>query len=179
MRKSYPIALSQKTFILDKKVKSKIKTNIVKRYWRYFYLRLFRLKGNPKEISRGLAIGVFAGFFPFFGLQTILAILFAILFKGNKIAAAAATWVSNPFTYVPIFAFNFHIGKLIIAGDDFAFDQLHFQSTSEILELGAKFVITLLLGSFIVGSVASFFSYFLSLRLMKKLRKHKHGNSIR
>jgi uncharacterized protein (DUF2062 family) len=172
MRKSHSTSVLRKKNILRKQIKTQLKKNIFQRYFRYLHLRLLRLRDTPEKIAKGLAIGVFAGFFPFFGVQTILAILFAILFKANKIAAATATWISNPLTYVPIFAFNFKIGQLIIGGDDFAFDQLNFQSTTEILELGAIFAITLLLGCLIIGSIASFFTYFLSLRLLKKLRKY-------
>jgi uncharacterized protein (DUF2062 family) len=173
MKKKYPIFVVQKKSILRKKEKKQLNTNIFQRYWRYFSLRLLRLRGNPKTIARGLAIGVFAGCFPFFGLQTIIAILIAFLLKGNKIAAAAATWISNPLTSVPIFAFNFHIGTLIIGGEDLTFEELNLTSFSEIIELGGKLGITLLLGSLIVGSIASFCAYFISLRLIKNWRKNR------
>jgi uncharacterized protein len=172
MRKSAPVFILAKTSTLTKPKKNQSKINIFQRYWRYFYLRLLRLRGNPEAIARGLAMGVFTGCFPFFGLQTLLAILLAIVFKGNKIAAAAATWISNPLTSVPIFAFNFHIGTLIIGGRDFAFDQLDFKSVSKVIDLGANFAITLLLGSLIVGSIASFCTYIISLRLIKKLQQN-------
>ncbi len=172
MRKSAPVFVLQKTSILIKPRKNQLKTNIFQRYWRYFYLRILRLRGNPEEIAMGLAIGVFTGCFPFFGLQTILAILLAILFKANKIAAAAATWISNPLTSVPIFAFNFHIGKLIVGGTDISVSQLNFKSQTDILELGGQFAITLLLGCLIVASIVSFSTYFISLNLIKNWRKH-------
>ncbi|MFS8808493.1 DUF2062 domain-containing protein, partial [Synechococcus sp. R6-10] len=80
-----------------------------KRWLRYLYLRLLRLQSSPKEIARGLAVGVFAGCFPIFGFQTLAALVLAVPFRGNKLAAAAGTWVSNPFTYVPIYAFNYQV----------------------------------------------------------------------
>ncbi len=172
MRKSYNVLVTKKKYFPQEKLTEKQKNNFFHRYWRYFYLRLLRLRGNPHAIAIGLAIGVFAGFFPFFGLQTILAILFAIIFQANKIAAAAATWISNPLTYVPIFAFNFHIGQLILGGEDFAFDELDFKSSSEILEVGGNFAITLLLGCLITGSIISVCTYFLSLKLIYRLRKN-------
>ena len=86
-----------------------------KHSWRrrlqYWYWRLVRLQGQPDAIARGLACGVFAGLFPIFGLQTIVGVFLAILLGGNKILAAAGTWISNPLTYVPIYGFNFHVGK--------------------------------------------------------------------
>jgi hypothetical protein len=85
-----------------------------KRWLRYLYLRLLRLQSSPKEIARGLAVGVFAGCFPIFGFQTLAALVLAVPFRGNKLAAAAGTWVSNPFTYVPIYAFNYQVGEWLL-----------------------------------------------------------------
>jgi uncharacterized protein (DUF2062 family) len=68
------------------------------RYLHYYKIRLLRLRGHPRAIARGLAFGTFAGFFPLFGLPIIIALVLATLFRGNRIAAIAATWISNPFT---------------------------------------------------------------------------------
>jgi uncharacterized protein (DUF2062 family) len=69
------------------------------------------LKGTPKALARGLACGVFAGLFPFAGSQTVLALLLAFILRGNKILAAVGPWISNPFTSVPIYVFNFQVGR--------------------------------------------------------------------
>ena len=76
--------------------------------------RLLRLEGSPGQRSRGLAAGVFAGCFPFFGFQTLLGVALASLLRGNRILAAASTWVSNPFTYVPLYWFNYTVGKRLL-----------------------------------------------------------------
>jgi hypothetical protein len=60
------------------------------------YLKLRRLRGKPKTVAKGLAIGVFAGSFPFFGIQSLIAIFLATICRGSKVAAVAATWISNP-----------------------------------------------------------------------------------
>ncbi len=141
---------------------------------RYYLLRLLRLRGGSKEIARGLAAGVFAGCFPLFGLQTIIGVLLAILIRGNKFAGAAGTWISNPFTYVPIFAFNFQIGKFLLKAQEFSLPQEHLQldsqSLSEVMDLGFVFVLILFLGSFIVGSIVSITTYFISVRLINRWR---------
>ncbi|MGC1395339.1 MAG: DUF2062 domain-containing protein, partial [Coleofasciculaceae cyanobacterium] len=74
-----------------------------KRSLKYFYWRLVRLQGKPEALARGLACGVFAGLFPFAGSQTVLALLLAFLFRGNKILATVGPWISNPLTSVPIY----------------------------------------------------------------------------
>lgn len=139
---------------------------------RYYYYRLLRLQGTPDAIARGVASGVFAGFFPWLGLQIIVAVLLATAIRGNKIAAAAATWVSNPLTYVPIFAFNFKVGQWVLGKQDFSVNEIDWLS-SDIWHLGATFLWTLLLGCFIVGSIAAICSYFFSFRLISRLR-HPH-----
>ena len=86
-----------------------------RRQLRYFYIRFVRMRGTPEAIGRGIAAGVFAGWFPLFGLQTIIGVAIASVVRGNKIMAAAGTWISNPFTYVPIYYFNFRIGQVLLS----------------------------------------------------------------
>ena len=88
-----------------------ISRNLFLRRFRFFYLKLRRLRGKPVFVAKGLAVGVFAGCFPFFGIQSLLGILLATLCRGSKVAALAATWISNPLTYVPLYVFNYKIGK--------------------------------------------------------------------
>ena len=76
-------------------------------------LSLFRNQnGSPFFNAKGLAIGVFSGCFPFFGLQTLIGVFFAKLAKGNVLLAAIGTWISNPFTYVPLYYLNYKVGSI-------------------------------------------------------------------
>lgn len=103
----------------------------------------------------------------------IFAVFFAFLVRGNKIAAAAATWVSNPFTYVPIFGFNYKVGEWLLGLRASAVTEQSWQSFDSMIQLGWNFVITLFFGSFVVGVVATTFSYFLSLRLIYRWRSRR------
>ncbi|MFW6358171.1 MAG: DUF2062 domain-containing protein [Chroococcales cyanobacterium] len=147
-----------------------------RRRWRVLYRRLLRLQGSSYAIARGIACGVFAGSFPILGLQTIIGVLLAVICRGNKFAAAASTWISNPLTYVPIFALNYQVGQLILGSEDIVIDDIHFQSTDQLLDLGGQFVITLLVGCSLVGLIVAIASYFFSLRLIQRLR-HTHRRS--
>ncbi|NEQ81360.1 MAG: DUF2062 domain-containing protein [Moorea sp. SIO2I5] len=129
------------------------------------------MQGKPEAIARGLACGVFAGFFPLFGLQLIIGILLAVLLRGNKIAATAGTWISNPLTYVPIFAFNFHVGEWLLNQDELA--NVSFQSWQEFTELGSEIILTLFVGCFAVGLVCAVVSYWLSVKLIYRLRTNR------
>ena len=73
---------------------------------------IWQQEGSPGQRARGLAAGIFCGCFPFFGLQTLLGIALASVVRGNHLLAAAGTWISNPFTYVPLYWFNYHVGDV-------------------------------------------------------------------
>ena len=78
-------------------------------------LSLFRQqKGSPFFNAKGLAIGVFSGCFPFFGFQTLIGVFLAKLIKGNVYLAALGTWISNPFTYIPLYYFNYKVGSIFL-----------------------------------------------------------------
>ena len=70
--------------------------------------------GSPFFNAKGFAIGVFSGCFPFFGFQTLIGIFFAKLAKGNIVLAAIGTWISNPFTYIPLYYLNYKVGSIFL-----------------------------------------------------------------
>ncbi|MEM9154159.1 MAG: DUF2062 domain-containing protein [Cyanobacteria bacterium P01_F01_bin.33] len=141
---------------------------------RYLYLRLIRLQASPAEIGRGLAIGVFAAMFPAFGLQTIISILIATAVRGNKLAAAAATWVSNPLTYVPIYAFNFHVGQQILGARSLHFDFAVSPSLNDLTQMGADFLVVMFVGSFVVGTVSAGLSYAAAVPIVRRIKQRLH-----
>lgn len=157
---------------LKAKNKDNSPINRLTRSCRYWWIRLVRLQRHPIEIARGLAVGVFSGAFPWLGLQIIIAIFLAFCVRGNKIAAAAATWVSNPFTYIPLFLFNYKLGELFLGQGNQAIDSRIFASNQSWAEnwgsLSGKFLLTLFFGSLITGLLASTITYFVSYRLLSQ-----------
>jgi uncharacterized protein len=75
------------------------------------YDRFIRLRGCPKEIARGFAVGIFVGFTPTLGAQMLIAVPLAALFKSNKLAAAAGVWITNPITVPFIFGLTYWVGS--------------------------------------------------------------------
>lgn len=146
----------------------------LQRLFRYIYIRFIRLRGHPKAIARGLAAGVFAGSYPLFGLQTIIGVAIAAAIRGNKLVAAAGTWISNPLTYVPIYAFNYQIGRLLLRQPTETV--LTNRSPQEWMSLGFDITVTLLVGSTVVGIVLAIISYYVGLYLTHSLksRQDKH-----
>ncbi|MFO7028694.1 DUF2062 domain-containing protein [Limnospira fusiformis CCALA 023] len=142
------------------------------RWLRLVYLRLISLRGQPEYLARGLAAGVFAGFFPFFGFQAIIGVAVAVILRGHKLLAVAGTWVSNPLTYVPLFFFNFQVGMWLLGINQFSLmiDDVDLQSVkdfSELVETGAELAGVLLLGSTVMGLIAAIAIYTVSLPLFR------------
>ena len=166
--------LSAKLTPRGRTYRSNFKYRLFKRY-RRLYRRFLRLKENPIAMSRGLAVGVFAGCFPLFGFQTLIGIILAALFRGSKVAAAIGTWISNPITYIPLFVLNFKVGKLLLGIESISSQEVNLESLSSLMESGSIFMITLLVGCFAVGLIFSLVSYVLSLYILYRL-KRKKGN---
>ena len=114
-------------------------------------LSLFRNQnGSPFFNAKGLAIGVFSGCFPFFGFQTLIGVFFARLAKGNIFLAAIGTWISNPFTYIPLYYFNYKVGSIFFntSSDEIIEKSLFI---NDLWKQGKIFSLKLLLGSSCVG----------------------------
>ncbi len=151
-------------------------------YWqrllRYLYVRFLRIQSSPEAIARGAAAGIFSGAFPLIGLQSVFGIAIAALIRGNKMIAVAGTFVSNPFTSIPIFAFNFYLGRWILGVETAALPS----SMTDInawLSMGADVFIAMMLGSLIVGAIGGALGYYLALMVAQRvdtLKKAKQRN---
>jgi uncharacterized protein (DUF2062 family) len=64
--------------------------------------RLARLPDTPERIALAFAIGVFFGFSPFLGLQTLAGISLAFCFRLSRVAVLLGTWVNLPWI-VPLY----------------------------------------------------------------------------
>ena len=62
----------------------KIFLNLIQRI-RKFISWLWNQEGSPSQRAVGLGVGIFSGCFPFFGLQTLMGVFLAKIFKGNSI----------------------------------------------------------------------------------------------
>ena len=70
---------------------------------------------HRRSVARGVALGVAAGVIPL-PMQMALAAVLAIALRANVAAAIAATWLTNPLTFVPILTMAWWIGALV-SGD--------------------------------------------------------------
>ena len=132
----------------------KIFLNLIKRI-RKFFSWLWNQEGSPFQRALGFGVGIFSGCFPFFGLQTLMGVFLAKIFKGNSILAAVGTWISNPFTYVPLYYFNYRVGSLVLNIDKKIVDVTHI-TINQLWSQGWYLSSRLLMGSICVGLITGF-----------------------
>ncbi|MAH85046.1 MAG: hypothetical protein CBB68_12430 [Rhodospirillaceae bacterium TMED8] len=98
---------------------------ISKRFWRMMRLRvimpMLRARHSPEFTARGVAIGIGFGLTPTVGIQIpivigIWAIIRAIAprWRFNLIASLAWVWLSNVFTFVPLYYAFLVTGRVIM-----------------------------------------------------------------
>ena len=128
--------------------------------------------GSPLFNAKGIAVGVFCGCFPFFGFQTLLGLFLARVARGNLFLAAIGTWISNPFTYVPLYFFNYKVGSSLLKNSpDIIFEKN--LMIEELWEKGSIFSLRLILGSALVGLFLASISGVIGFLLYKKNQKNQ------
>lgn len=80
----------------------------------YVQHRVRRIPDSPRRISRGILVGVFTTFTPFYGFHFFIAAALAFLARGNILAALMATFFGNPLTYVPIGVVSLKTGHFLL-----------------------------------------------------------------
>lgn len=145
------------------------------RRWGFFrqfklnVIRLARLRSEPDDIGRGMALGLFVGFTPTFGVQMLLALLFAFLLRQNKIAAVIGVWVTNPVTAPFIYGLEFQVGRLFLGMSPHSGHLPHEISWSMGIQVGGP----ILLGSLVLGIPVAIIGYSLTVRFIPSLRQAK------
>jgi uncharacterized protein (DUF2062 family) len=139
--------------------------------FREFIDRVKNLEGDPHFVAMGLAIGVFISITPTIPFHTVLAVSLAIIFRGSKAAAALGVWFSNPIT-APIFYWGSYKLGMYLLGNRVPFD-VKYESILELLDLGMDVTIAMIAGGIILGILPGIGSYFITRKIITKLRLRK------
>ncbi len=133
-----------------------------------------QIRDTPHAIAGGVAIGVLFGFTPLIGFKTLLAVLFAWLFRCSKLSAVLA--VSFHDILLPLGPFilrwQFQIGFYLISHPHqlppkllsprhFHFD--HYLSWKTLRILWPTFI-----GSLVIGAPIAIVMYFVVLEIVKR-----------
>ena len=68
---------------------------------------------NRRSVSLGAAVGLFFCYWPI-PLQTVLALVCAILIRANLPISIALVWISNPLTMLPMYTPAYMLGSWIL-----------------------------------------------------------------
>ena len=149
-------------------------TGFNKKFYKYLYLRLIRQGGTPHKLALSVGIGMFFGFFIPVG-QMGLAVLFAWVFKVNKVVSAACCWVTNPVTIPVLFPLNVLLGSFFISSEvdlvaelNKITDMSFWLGVKAFAALGGEAILCFLVGGGIIGAVLGMISYFSVYNLVKK-----------
>jgi len=152
----------------------------VKNKLREFYVQFISLKGDPRKIAMGMAIGVFIGVTPTIPFHTVLILFLTPFFRQNLTAAMLGAWIMNPLT-IPLFYFaEYEIGKFVLGLQHLEI-VLHAYSVDELLKAGWHIFYPLLIGGVILAPVFALPAYFITHKYVLALRKknEKDGDTER
>ena len=142
-----------------------------RRIFRYIYLRLARVGGDPRHIGLGFAVGVFLGIFPTFGVGAPLALLIASLLRWNRISAVLGTLVMNPFTTPFFWTLSGSLGAAIFRVD--AKKVLQSVGDGERMKSLSEAALIYLTGNTIISLAGAVVSYFVSRNLVMAYRENR------
>jgi uncharacterized protein (DUF2062 family) len=136
-----------------------------------------RLDDPPHRIALALAVGVFISCTPFWGFQTILAVLVAMLLRLNRAATIAGAWLNLPWFAPFVYGASIKVGEAFLpAGRAVATPltdlvrQPGGLSWPSLWEWLHGVSLALLLGSVVVGAAAGAVTYFIAFGLIARRR---------
>lgn len=146
------------------------------------YIKKFlKLKDSPHSIALGVALGIFIGMTPTVGFQMLISGIVATFFNANRIAAMAMVYITNPFSIIPVYSFNFYIGKIIMGLNKTPYYEIFIKEFAEshsvvekaevLLSQGWKIQAPLWIGSILMGLLLALPSYFLIKNIILNHRK--------
>jgi len=137
------------------------------------YERFIKIRGEPRKIALGFALGLFVGMSPTMGLQIAIAVFFAALLKWNKISAAIGVWITNPITAPFIYSMTYVTGaKLIGIKKTYNLNpELNLDTINKILQKAPEFIWALIIGGIIIGLPLAIAGYYFSFAAVKRYQE--------
>ncbi len=138
-----------------------------------FFLGLVMLNSSPERIAFGVAVGVFIGVTPLYGMHTLLALFAAMLIpRTNKIAILAGTNI----TIAPLAPFvswaGYTLGCFILRNPQYP--PLNWEMIKALRVDSVTFLYyPLFLGSLALGLVLAVIFFFIVLFFIRAVRRRK------
>ncbi|MEM7482155.1 MAG: DUF2062 domain-containing protein [Acidobacteriota bacterium] len=135
-----------------------------RRFHRAFAEMHFQLRtegGTPANNAGSVALGVFIGSLPIYGLHLVLCVAFARLLRLSRVRTYLAAHVNNPFTAPLLVTAQLAVGHRLLDGDWPTFD---LRALPSVGRLGAHLVV----GSLVVGVVLAVLLSLLALAISSR-----------
>jgi uncharacterized protein (DUF2062 family) len=162
-----------------------------RRHFRERVTSVLHLDEEPSHLALSMAVGVFIGLTPLYGLHTLIALAAAYVFRLNKAATITGAWLNLPWFAPFIYGFCFKLGESLLSGDFtwFSFGELAEVAGSYLratprehadyfwqLLWDMLFVASmpLFVGTTVVGLVAGIVTYFVTLEAVREVRRLGH-----
>lgn len=135
------------------------------RQWRDRLAGLLHLDESPWRTALALAVGVFISFTPFWGFQTVLALVIATVCRLNRAVTVTGTWLNLPWFAPFIYGGALKLGALMVPG------------LSGLAGISAS----LLVGTTTLGLGAAALTWLIAYVLMRARRRRRraHGDASR
>lgn len=121
-------------------------------------------EADEHNIAAGFAVGVFFSFTPLVSLHMVLALIVAVVFRFNKVAALAGAWVNNPYTMPFVFYGCFRLGEWVL-GMRIPPPSFEDYALRSVLKAAAPYAAPLFLGTTVVGLAAAALGYLVVYRI--------------
>jgi len=129
---------------------------------------------DKRAVAGGFAVGVFFSFTPLLSLHMLLALMVAIFFRFSKGAAMAGAWVNNPYTMPFVFYGCFRLGEWIL-GIQIPPPNFEEMTAMTLLQAAVPYAAPLLLGTTLVGGLASVLAYLVVYRVAVRIQSARRS----
>jgi uncharacterized protein (DUF2062 family) len=155
----------------------------MRRWFHEHSLKLLAIRDTPEAIAGGVAIGIFFGFTPLFGLKTLFAILFAWLTGSNILAAVISGALHDvilPFMPV-IYRWEYNVGYWLLSSPHRwppPFSHIRWggdawRHWTTFFSVGKP----LLVGGCVVATPVSLASFFITRAIVARHQRKKHAQA--
>ena len=148
---------------------------------RKVYERFIRIRGKPREVALGFALGLFIGMTPTIGVQMPIAIFFAALCKWSKLSAAIGVWISNPLTAPLIYGLTYVTGAKLMSLDPVFNMPLSptWSTLKAMLQKAPQALGAMTVGGAIIGLPLAVIGYYLSYEAVQKYQNDVKDKLVR
>ncbi len=148
---------------------------------------LLHLDDPPGAIALALAVGVFIGCTPLWGLQTLLCIAVAWALGLNRAAAVTGTWLNLPWFAPFVYGAALKVGGLLVPDPDglraawleYLLEHWQYVAWRDALALLRELSVALLVGSAVVGGIAALGTYAIAFAVLTTRRPRSRRRARR